>query len=639
MRSFWTLTRKECRQHGWSLLALTVTLTLAVLLLLWNVGSTRRVLSYFEAVSRFLIFFIPLAALVLSGRLVVSEYQGRTQLFIESLPIRRTSMVSMKYGFGLIYLFAVAVSAILAVAGLALQTEPVGTRFLLLLTLRALVFIYCLWSILFAMGFTGRFRIPLYIGIFLAILALNNMTELDLMRVGPLALINPETFPFERERIPWAEIRQTMAIGTAWLILALVLALVHEGSVAEALSRKMTQREKVVSSVLLLGFLFAIGTLEQKTPKTPFRFESRAVVSSDTYPLTILYVKDEARADANQLLQHLGTSLRLLTNTLGLSPVPPINIAFSAALDRRTFETATLHGVDGVLIRANFPQFDDHDRSTFAAYVLRHLLDHSTLGRARFEPKRWLHDGFSRWWVEHGHERVTSAPPTYLILRALIAVRSESVREDTIKHWTWLREQKGERLTEALAYTGLRALEARDGRNAVLRLAKAVFGRRPPHDARETIYEWFHPMPRVFQDATAMAWSDFITAWNTWLQNRRREPGIIETMRKIPSGHADIDIVPTVGNIREIAYGIRFDPIPRVVDRVCAFLHQKLSPYDRELLMHTLKREEYVCGAATQPQHLTGHYGAGERVFVALEVDADELGAPIRVFAKRMVIP
>jgi hypothetical protein len=82
------LFRKELRQHGPALVGVS-----ALLVLVWLMGSATqdkeaRVLSALQLVPSFAAVALSAAALYLGHRLVVAEYYGRTQRFVESLPVR-----------------------------------------------------------------------------------------------------------------------------------------------------------------------------------------------------------------------------------------------------------------------------------------------------------------------------------------------------------------------------------------------------------------------------------------------------------------------------------------------------------------------------------------------------------------------
>ena len=96
------------------------------------------------------------------------------------------------------------------------------------------------------MGFIGRFRVAIYIAIVLTLGVIDQMTALELQHFGPLAVLDNTTLPYERETLPVRAVWETLVLGAGLTALAFGLALINEGSVAEALARRMSQREKAI---------------------------------------------------------------------------------------------------------------------------------------------------------------------------------------------------------------------------------------------------------------------------------------------------------------------------------------------------------------------------------------------------------
>ncbi len=630
-----SLIYKEYLHHRGAFIFLLILMALSFGILLLNTGVEKRSLSLIQAEGWFLIFYIPLAAMVLGHRLVVVEYHSHTQLFIEALPIKRSEMILIKYVIGLGFLLSITFISITLVSRMASASEHVGSLFIGILYLRGAVFAYFIWSVLFAMGFLGRFRIPIYLSIGFGLLIILETTELNFLHLSPVAIIDPITFPFERNTLPTSDLFLTFLIGSASLAIALILSLVREGSLAESLAQRMTQREKAMMSILFIGFLTAFMLLEEKREKAPYQFTGNTIIESKVVPVKILYMLDPVKPDAISLLEHLETKLTGLQKALNLASLPTIRIAYRYSLDKKTFETAMLNESDGVLVRANFRSLDNWNRDDFTAYLIKAILDNLTNNRSRFEPKRWLHDGFARWWAQEG-----SDTHDMILLRSLVVLRHQELSALELKNWALFRERNGEFLSEAVACTGLLYLQEKKGPEAVIGLARKVFGRKPPNDIRETIYEVFHPMPRLFQEETGEPWGQFIVAWRSWLDRQKERGEIQSQLNTIPNvtGRAWVDTKE--GNIRDILYTFESKHTLEK-DTTCALLHQRLTPFDSELAVGQIQREEFLFDSKDEEpfRHLMGRYGAGERVFIALECDSHVLGIPIRIFSKRINMP
>lgn len=631
------LTEKDLLQNKMSLIFLTAFMFIIYGLQMLGTLVSPRTMGFLTSESSFLLVFIPLSAIVLGNRLVVKEYHSRTQLFIESLPISRIEMVLVKYFTGLVFLLLFTVITVLIASGLSYRSDPVSGIFLLILLSRSAMFCYFVWSFLFAMGFMGRLRIPIYLLLIFTLTIIKLTSEIEITQSGPLALIMYD-FPLERYNFPVKNLLQTFSLGSVWLVLALLISLINEGSIAESLAKPMSQREKAVIGVIIVGFLLSATLLESKRVKDPYKFNSDAVIISEIEPIEILYIHDELKPDAEVLNKFLENKISDLHNTFGLKKIPPVRVAFRDSLDRDKFETAKLSSNDGVLVRANFKDPDTWCINDFTSYLIKEILDHFTHNRTRFAPKQWLHDGFSCWWA-HGGFSMESEFHKTLLLRSMFAIKEQTLNPQIIKEWPIFQERFGGPVAEAVAYSGLAYLQISKGKDTVINLVKSVYGREIPNDSRETIYEFFHPMSVIFEEQTGENWEDFISGWADWI-NKTASLNEFETkLAVIPEVKGKIDIIKKEGNIREIIYEFNFSHIPDS-GYVCSLLHKKLSPFDSVISPETLLREEikYLKDSELKQRHLTGKYNSGERVFLALEYDSDTLGIPVRILSLRINI-
>ena len=88
---------KELREHGWILLAVLLLDALGYAVI---ASSAKDEGSAFVALQRFTLWFGCLTALVVNNRLVVREFTARTQLFLETLPITRSRVITVKLTLG-----------------------------------------------------------------------------------------------------------------------------------------------------------------------------------------------------------------------------------------------------------------------------------------------------------------------------------------------------------------------------------------------------------------------------------------------------------------------------------------------------------------------------------------------------------
>jgi len=630
---------KELREHWLAGLGLAFLLGVGLMAVLLGSVLRERTVTVLEAGTGYLLTFIPLAGVVLGHRLVVQEYHGRTQLFLEGLPVRRVEMVGVKFCLGLGVLVATAFAALAVIALVAALTEPIGARFAGILAGRTAGFVVWLWCFLFFMGFMGRFRIPIYLAILLAVSMVESLTEFEVMRFGPLALLDPQTFDTERERMPWGALGETLALAAALAGAAAAISLVREGSLAEQLARRMTQKEKAAVGILFVALLCAVGVLDQRRQKQPYEFGSEAVAAGERAPVEVLYHADPARPAAEALLARLEAEALALCDALGWDSVPSLRVALREDLDGDRFETAVMDENDGVLVRANFRAGADWDAAGFVAHATREWIAAHGSGRARFEPKRWLHDGFSRWWAERDAPRPVG-PDSQAWLRGVWAARAAPPAAADIVAWHRFRERVGEKPAEGLAYTLVLELESAGGRAAVLALAREVFGRTPAPDVREAWYERANPLPAVFLRAAGLDWDAFLARWRAGIDRALADPRVAAALAAVPEGTAELHVEAGEGGLRSVGYRFAFSraPAPGVL---CALVHAPLGPFDAELAEPELRRREHPwpAGAAQAEWTLVGRYGAGQRAFLALEVDCPALGCPLRLAAERRDLP
>lgn len=642
-RRILALVGKELREHAVVLLLLAPLLGLGLALVTLAAVAAKRSSSTLEAGLSFAITFVPLASMALGHRLIVVEWHGRTQLFLEALPIRRWELVAVKYTLGLGLLLAAAWGGIGWAALLASSSEPIGARFLGIMGARTGAYTWCVWSFLFGMGFTGRYRIPIYLGIGLGLLALSQVTELELQHFGPFELVSSATFTGERTTLPTGALTTTAAVAAGWTVAAFALATVREGSVAEVFSRPMSQKEKSVIGALFVVGLVATVELDQRKQKAPYAFTDDAVLRSDAQPIEVLYLTLDAVVDAERLLGELEADRAALAALLPRATLPVVRVALGETLDDRTFETARLSGADGVLVRANFrrpPDAGPDALRPLRARLVRETLARATHSRALFEPRRWLHDGFSRWLVER-HAPPGSASPlgdpagSRVLLLALWASEGDPVTVEHLARWDLRRERLGEHAAEAVAYSGLLALEDLAGRQAVLDLARAEWDRPVHRDLREVLWTRAHPLPDLIERAAGVSLADLVAAWNARLDVARNDPAVRAALDALPAGSGALRVERGADGLPAVAYELEFARPPRPGTLV-SLVHCELEPFDRELEQHEVTREEHAWpDGRRHGWRLEGRYGAGSRAFLALEVELEALGVPGRLAAIR----
>src|SRR5213594_4110831 len=192
------LVLKELREHGWVVLLLWLGCALGLLVFLKRAerdGSPFVAFGYLAAV------FGPLLSLAVTNRLVVREYGGRTQLFLETLPVTRACVVATKWMLGAgATLFPIA-AALVATAALGSGRVLLSARFMTLLAARSLSFVLWFYALSFVVSLLGRFRFVAWGLLLTGLVALDSLTQLPMERLPPFNLVS-SGIAFERVTLP-----------------------------------------------------------------------------------------------------------------------------------------------------------------------------------------------------------------------------------------------------------------------------------------------------------------------------------------------------------------------------------------------------------------------------------------------------
>lgn len=620
-----TLLHKELQHHGLAFSALFVLLLGVYALTLGHLALGPTNLGWLQAHVTFVRLFLPLIGLTLASRLVVSEYYGQTQLFVEALPIRPWEPVLIKLLLGGAVIVTASLLSVASTALLASRAEPVSGAFVGIVSLRTAIAALSYWAFFFAMSFTGRFRLPLYVSIIIVLLIVSQQSSFDLMRFGPFAVAF-DRLVTERVAMPWAAIAQSLGVIAGLVSVAFAVALVDEGSLAENLARPMSQREKSMVALVMLGGMTLYGVLDERRERDAYEFAQPEVVRRDDVPVSVMYLDESHRAAAEELAEALAADLAPLPDALGWQvPLPAVRIAYHGRLDRRTFETVPLEDGQGVLLRANFDQ-PDFDSIGLRSLVVHEVLSAVSGGRLLFEPKHWVVDGFARYWVDpEGQAGATSL----IRLRALVATRDSPVSADTLRRWNQTSERLGDPLTTALAWSAFAALEESEGRDAALALARAYLGTWPPEDGRALLFEMNHGVEELMS-ASGMSGAALIALWNERLEHWRQGPAGAATAQ-VPRAMAQLE-----GEAGALSWQVDLGAEAAAPVAV-SLMHETIGPFDGWVTPLDLAREDLsiTVGQRVARGHLDGEYTSGERAVFVVELEAEALGCPLRLLTER----
>lgn len=613
------LFRKELREHRWVLLAMLVLLALAQALALLG---TERMGSPMLAYRSIVVLVAPLMALVLANRLVVREYMGRTQLFLETLPVSRIQVLALKWLLGaalLLLALAACLGVVLFIAGAKVMLTP---HYVALVAGRSAAFVWFCYALTFLVGLTGRYRYIIWGLLFVCAITADAAGQQAVANWAPFYLVQ-ESMIYERLVLPLRAVQLTCAIAAGLVAATFALALSAEGSLVVALSRRMSSREKSAVTISFLVLIMAYTLIDARRPKPPFRL-TRAAHSTGGPAVAVGLAGPVA--GAQRLADLLSSDLARMQAFLGLPYAPALTALPDYALDGDAFQRAVLPNADGVVVRAAFtdPGFD---REGFRAYALGSWLLWHSRGRAAEESRRWLLEGVAQWLVAR------DLPPQQdkLALRAALAARLLQARPDgahrALHEWLSVREQLGSCLADALAWRMVSSLAQRMGETRFQALSRAVLAERPPADVRAALRD--PGFARLLAQAGAPDQDALTRQFDALFgAEQARLAGALE---RIALPQPSFSAQRMRGNSFEVHYAAGSGAGTAAGEAApFAVLYTRLDPWDGEIPAEALARVD-----ATRAGVLPVSYARGTRLFTALERREALLGCSVRLAARR----
>lgn len=296
---------KELREHGWVFAVLFVLfgLGLAVSLSRGDEEGGR-----FSALKDFVLTFGLVAALVAGNRLVVREYTGKTQLFLETLPISRLRVAVTKWLFGWIWVAFSVTSAWAATWWWQQRTTPVPLDDALHALVPAVLWMTCFWALCFVAGLLGRYRLLFWVVFGLYLYGLDEVGQVEVMQTPPFRLAS-EALAVANGWPEAIDVVVALLVTLVGLVAGLALTTAGEGSIATTLSGRMTSRERIVSlSTLFVGFmLFSALTRDRDRPA--FALEAVTPKDSPVGPIGVLPGEGVSDEQARDLVEAIAVDV------------------------------------------------------------------------------------------------------------------------------------------------------------------------------------------------------------------------------------------------------------------------------------------------------------------------------------------
>ncbi|MCD2518918.1 ABC transporter permease [Massilia sp. G4R7] len=606
---------KEWREHRWVLLAILLLLALTQAVALHGAETMGSPMVAYQKV---VVLMAPLMSLVLGYRLVVREYMGRTQLFLETLPVSRTQVLTVKWLLGMTVLL-LAMAACLGATLLAARGQVSLTpHYVALVAIRSASFVFLCYSLAFMVGLTGRYRFVFWPLLLICLIAADTTGQLPVAKWAPFYLVQ-ESMVFERLVLPLQAVLTTCAIGAALVAATFALALSAEGSLVVALSRRMRPRELSAVTIGFLAVIMAISVIEERKPKPPFEL-AHAVRSTGSPPVAVGFAG--AAGEARTLANGLSADLARMQAFLALRDAPALTALPDDALDGDAFQRAALPNTDGVVLRAAFTN-SAFDAEGFRAYALASWMGWHSRGRAANEDRRWLLDGAAQWLVARDLPRRQEK----LALRAAFGARLLQARPDgarrVVHEWLSVREQLGPCLADALAWRMVASLAQDMGAPRFQALARSVLGERPSREAGDSLFA--PDFPALLAQSGAPDQATLVRRFDTLFA--AEETRLAPALDAIALPQARFSAQRMAGKTYEVHY--RLGPTDGEVAPF-SVLYVALGPWDGEIRSESLARVD-----ATRAGVLPASFARGTRLFTAVERRDALLGCSVRLAARR----
>jgi len=613
------LARKELREHG---LVLLVSALFSFVALIGFVVIGEESGGRFAGLKSFSMSLGVLNALVAANRLFVREYAGRTQLFLEVLPIARSRVFATKWLLGALWSCALVTVAWALVLRHQQKTEVIALRDALHVLSATLMFTTAAWAFAAMAGMLGRHRYTVWIALLITIAIALDAGNLSPDEIPVVNLLS-DRVAMARGSAPWASFAWAGALALLFAGTAAALALIGSGAIASTLSRRMTARERVfmLASVLVAGFVYSAVTDQRQKPA--FKVADATYVAGKHAQIGVMATEDMASEQLLALCRLIAGDVDAVIEALGLvheapdgaRAEPAIFVMPQQGLDRTVIERASLSDHNGIVLRAapNVPQ------PALRAEVLHELINDASLHRALREDRHVLLDGYVLAMATRDDAKAREL--TWLRFASL----ASPVDEARLARWEETMEQLGSCIADALAFATVEVATEVLGRARLQVLLRSLF-RRPLDDVRVL----FEERPAAQLARAGLPWPELARR----VEARRVElrARLAAQLAAIPARKARIEASrsPTRGASVQahvegaVAYRVMYAALGAWTS-----LPQPLARLD----VRGAHDAKVVTG--TVPISLPKR----SRLFAAVDVEEPVLQCPVRIASKRLVLP
>lgn len=605
---------KDLVQHRWwFLLCAASLLATAVIAFEAALGAHPPALPV-EALRQLLMVLALVVAPFVASRLFTTELTSGGMLLLERMPVSRLQLLFTKgaLGGGLVLGLALALTG----AALSSSGRPLLATTSQVVLAKALLFTAATWPPMVAFSLLGRYRVPLAALSCVLLFYLHETTTTDLTRIPPLALVD--------ERLPVAgalatgDVLGALAVLTLGAIGATALFLVRDGSVAGAMAKRMSQREKVFTVMLLGGGLFTLGVADERRPLEPYPFAGDLAFERDGVVVKLRLGPFDEAALAS-LPERVATTLGTARARLGIEDPPPILLTARRDLDGDHFIAGRARGARGLVVRFHPDEAFDEER--LSSWLVRELLARQGGGRATLEPHAWLLDGAAPWLAATEGGAAGAPPPglrRLLEARAVYAMTSAPERR-WLEEWYRFRERVGADLAAAVSWSALSALARSSERGVacVDALLKERIGEPRPPDIRATWRDLTRSLDEDVRELCGVTVERWMERWRAEAEQASVERERLE--REHPPPRAELFHGP-----RGPAWRVTSALPPEARVR---FAYQRLGFVDEPIDDEELRIVDVPAARAQRGEPLPSPLSTGDRVGWEARVYVDALDA------------
>jgi len=467
--------------------------------------------SQFYNLSWFLWLFFPLFTLILANAIVADEFRQRTQVFLEGLPVPRLVFLLVKYSLGLLVTLFTAILLLGVTMLLNWFNEGMSARFAGLLLIKTSLWAWFCWSALFAFAFLGRYRFATGFILIFTLMILENQLDIKVSRFGPFALIG-EQFAYERFEIPIVPIAYTLGLIAVFTGIGFAFGLFRDANMASMLAEKMSFREKLAVTAMIIGVLFVIVSVVERRKSTeplylPGSIDVAYARGTVSVAAAVAAPKDE---ELDALQRHAKSTSELLNELgeyLGIAGLPKLFLVHRPDFGPGRFELGDLDTRQGVLVRLNAIKTAPDDERWLRMLVRSVLMAHQH-NRLDSDTRDWVNTGFAVWWIARKdtveiHKQIDSEEPNEDRV-------DRELHESDLRRWRAYKKEVGESRAEEAAGRLLITLSEKAAPDSLRAFLVQVLGYQAPYDVRATIHDSWYSVRSVLRSKTKLELSDLI---------------------------------------------------------------------------------------------------------------------------------